>query len=63
MANVFLNDDAYARLKAAKKENESFSDLVLREMPVQNRIKEFLGSWQGNDMKKIISEIERERER
>lgn len=63
MANVFLNDEAYARLKAAKKETESFSKFVLREIPVQNRVSEFLGSWKGSDLKRIVSEIERERER
>ena len=58
MANVFLNDEAYAILKAAKKEKESFSDVVVREVAVQNRVKEFLGSCKGMDVKKMIREIE-----
>jgi len=30
---VMLSDDAYSVLKAAKKEGESFSDVILRKFP------------------------------
>ena len=63
MANVFLNDDAYARLKAAKKASESFSEVVLAHGPQTIDWDEVVGSCKGMDSKKIRSEIRQERER
>lgn len=61
MANVFLTDEAYGRLKAAKKERESFSDVIVRTVPQEINMKEFLGCCKGEDAKKIKAEIRKER--
>lgn len=63
MANVFLTPEAYARLKAAKKEGQSFSDVVFEKVPQQIDWNEFLGSCRGINAKKLFAEIKRERER
>lgn len=61
MANVFLNDEAYAHLMAAKKVGESFSDVVLREVRQEIDLKEFVGCCKGEDAERIKAEIKRER--
>ena len=61
MVNVFLSPEAYARLKAAKKGNQSFSDVVIERVPQEIEWKEFLGSAKGIDAKKVYGEIKRER--
>ncbi|MBI5636125.1 hypothetical protein HY993_04150 [Candidatus Micrarchaeota archaeon] len=63
MANVFLSTDAYARLKAAKKEGESFSDVIITFIPQEINWGEFLGSCKGIGAKKLYAQIKKERER
>lgn len=63
MVNVFLNDAAYARLKAVKREEQSFSDVVLEKIPQDIDWDDFVGAWKGIDAKKAYAEIKRERER
>lgn len=62
VANVFLSDEAYARLKAAKKAKESFSEVIMQHVPQQINWDEVLGSCKGMDSKKIYAEIKRDRE-
>lgn len=61
MANVFLSPEAYARLKAAKKEGQSFSDVVLERVPQEIDWKEFLGSCKGIDADRINAQIREDR--
>jgi predicted CopG family antitoxin len=61
MANVFLSNEAYARLRAAKKPNQSFSDVVLERIPQEIDFSEFLGSCKGLDAKKAYAEIKKDR--
>ena len=61
MANVFLTDEAYARLKAAKKGNESFSDVVIEHIPQQIDWNKYLGCCKGIDAEKLVEELKRER--
>ena len=61
MANVFLTDEAYARLKAAKKQGQSFSDVILDTIPQEIDWEKHLGSWKGADVKKLMAEIKAER--
>ncbi len=63
LANVFLSAEAYARLKAAKENEESFSEVVLKYVPQEINWNEFLGSCKGLDAKKVFAEIKKERER
>lgn len=63
MANVFLSAEAYARLKAAKKEKESFSEVVMQHVPQQIDWEQVVGSCRGMDAKKAYAEIKRDRER
>ncbi|OIO25297.1 hypothetical protein AUJ14_04740 [Candidatus Micrarchaeota archaeon CG1_02_55_22] len=63
MANVFLSGEAYARLKAAKKGGESFSDVVMREVKQDLDLKEFFGSCKGMDAGKINKRIRTDRRR
>jgi predicted CopG family antitoxin len=63
MANVFLTAEAYARLKAAKNEGESFSDAVIRFIPQEIDWKTVLGSCRGINSGRLSMEIRRERER
>ena len=63
MANVFLSSEAYARLKALKKQKQSFSDVVMEYVPQEIDLKEFLGSCRGMDAKRVFAEIKRDRER
>ena len=61
MANVFLNDVAYSRLKAAKKQGQSFSDLVIEIVPMKTKFSDMLGAFPDIDAKKISAEIRKER--
>ncbi len=63
MANVFVTPEAYARLKAAKKGDESFSQVILAHVPQIIDWDEFVGSCKGMDAKKLYAQIKRERER
>ena len=63
MANVFLTPEAYAKLKAAKKPGESFSDVVIKLVPQTLDLDEFVGSCKGLDAKKLTKEIREERNR
>ena len=63
VANVFLSAEAYARLKAAKKEGESFSEVIIEHIPQEIDWNEFLGSCKEINAKKLYAEIKKERER
>ena len=63
MVNIFLSPEAYARLKAAKKGGESFSEVILEKIPQEVDLKEFLGSCRGMDADRMIAQIKKERDR
>lgn len=63
MANVFLTDEAYARLKAAKKENESFSDVIMAHISQNIDWDKYIGSCKGMNAEKLSAEIKKERHR
>lgn len=63
MANVFLSNEAYARLRAAKKPQQSFSDVILERVPQDLDLSEFLGCCKGMDAEKLSREIRRDRDR
>ena len=63
MANVFLTQDAYAKMKAAKLEGESFSDVVMREVKQNIDLDEYLGCCKELDAKKVYAQIKKERVR
>ena len=62
MANIFLTNEAYARLRAAKKEGESFSDVILENIHQKIDWDEVVGSCRGIDVKKLKAQIKRDRE-
>lgn len=63
MTNVFLSQEAYTRLKAAKHEKESFSDVVLREVKQTVDLYKYFGCCAGIDVEKLNAEIKKERNR
>ena len=63
MPNVFLTSEAYARLKAAKKGDESFSDVIVENLRQDIDINDFLGSCSEIDAEKLSAGIRRERNR
>jgi len=59
---ISLSEKTYATLKKLKRLNESFSDLVLRMSGQGKRpILEFAGSWTGNDIEDVFSQIMNDR--
>jgi predicted CopG family antitoxin len=62
---ISLSERAYVTLKKLKRPNESFSDVVLRMTGQDDRksILEFAGTWKGNDIDEIFSQIMKDRER
>jgi len=61
---VSLSEEAYERLKKAKKRYESFSDVVLRT--VRNPggdLDRFFGAWKGEDYARIEAKILSDRKR
>lgn len=61
MANVHLTDEAYARLKAAKKKDQSFSDVILEKIPQEIDWDRCIGSWKDVDVKKMMAEVKADR--
>lgn len=61
MANVFLTEEAYARLKAAKKEGQSFSDVVMERVQQEIDWDKYLGCCKGMDAEKLVAELRKDR--
>ena len=62
---ISLSERAYGTLKKLKRPNESFSDLVLRMAGQQDRrsILEFAGTWKGDDIDTVFTQVMKDRER
>lgn len=65
---VSLSEEAYAKLKKAKRESESFSDVVLRAVQVPSgNLDRFFGAWGDEDHgyieKKILADRKKSRSR
>ena len=61
---VSLSEEAYERLKKAKKGSESFSDVVLRIVKNQGGdLDRFFGVWKGDDYARIQAKILEDRRR
>ncbi len=56
---ITIMDDAYHLLKSRKMKNESFSDVIRRELKTSKRpLSDFVGAWKDiPEMKKIFDEI------
>lgn len=50
---VTLSGDAYERLALFKREDETFSDAILRLVGSQIRLTDYAGAWAGADPAKI----------
>jgi predicted CopG family antitoxin len=70
MTDVEISDEAYERLEKLKKENESFSDLVIRltgkdvkSPETKKSLLNYAGTWVGDEeeTKRIFDEIAKER--
>jgi len=62
--NISIMEDVYRLLLARKIANESFSDVIRRELKRKKNIMEFAGAWkdlvsdkEAEDMKKTIKEF------
>lgn len=62
---ISLSEKAYGTLKKRKRPDESFSDVVIRMASQENKrsILEFAGTWKGNDIDKVFSNVMKDRER
>jgi predicted CopG family antitoxin len=62
---ISLSEKAYATLRKRKRQNESFSDVVLRIAGERERksILDFAGAWKGDDIDAVFSVVKRDRER
>ena len=61
---VSLSEEAYVRLKKAKKGSESFSDVVLRTFKSPSGdLSRFFGAWKGEDYARIEAKILADRKR
>jgi predicted CopG family antitoxin len=62
---VSLSKKAYQTLKNLKRPNESFSDVILRVAGREQKksILEFAGTWKGNDIDEVFSQVMKDRER
>jgi len=61
---VSLSKKAYQTLKDLKRSNESFSDTILRITGNKQKksILQFAGSWTGDDIDQIYSQVKKDRE-
>jgi predicted CopG family antitoxin len=49
---ITISDEAYERLAASKRRGESFTEVILRELPQKGKardIMDLVGSWQGDE--------------
>jgi predicted CopG family antitoxin len=62
---ISLSERAYGTLRRLKRRNESFSDLVLRMAGEEDQksILTFAGTWKGDDIEEVFSQIMKHRER
>ena len=45
-----VSEEAYERLNASRREGESYTDVILREiMPKKNNVMDLLGAWEGDE--------------
>lgn len=61
MANVYLTDEAYARLKAAKREDQSFSDWILENAKPRIDWGKYVGCCPDLDVDAAIAQIKKDR--
>jgi predicted CopG family antitoxin len=61
---VSLSEEAYERLKKAKKGEESFSDVILRTVKTPSgNLDRFFGAWKGKEYDRIEAKILADRKR
>lgn len=61
---VSLSEEAYDRLKKAKKDSESFSDVILRTVKSPSgSLDRFFGAWKHEDYRRIEGKILADRKR
>jgi predicted CopG family antitoxin len=47
---IKVSEEAYERLNASRREGESYTDVILREiMPKKNKIMDLFGAWEGEE--------------
>ena len=61
---ISLSNKAYQTLKDSKKPGESFSDVVLRVVSEKKKksLLEFAGTWKGDDIDEVFSQVLKDRE-
>jgi predicted CopG family antitoxin len=62
---ISLSEKAYGTLKKLKRQDESFSDVVLRLSGEEKResILRFAGTWKGDDIDEVFSTVIKDRKR
>ena len=60
---ISLSDEAYVRMKAWKREGESFSDVVVRMEGGRRPLSDFAGIWKDIDTDSMKKEIAESRKR
>lgn len=59
---ISIMDDAYELLKNAKNSDESFSDVIRRELSGKKKISDFFGAWKDFDVEDLKKRIAESRE-
>ena len=59
--NISITEDAYKRLAALRKTNESFSEIINR-ITDKNSLRDFIGIWSGEAGDRVKENIRRIRE-
>jgi predicted CopG family antitoxin len=65
---ITISDEAYERLSKSKKRGESFTEVILREVPPKGKARDIMdlaGSWEGDEeeYQRIIAHIAERRSR
>jgi predicted CopG family antitoxin len=54
---ITITEDAYERLRAMKREGESFTDVVLRVTGGETDVMKGFGAWDDSDLRGAVDEV------
>jgi predicted CopG family antitoxin len=57
---ITITEDAYERLRAMKREDESFTELLLRLTGDEEDVMEGFGAWEGTGLRGAVDEAHEE---
>lgn len=57
---ITITEDAYERLRAMKREGESFTDVVLRVTGGETDVMKGFGAWEKTDLRGAVDDVHEE---